>query len=441
MLPIISFVKGLAAVEPTFFDRRQQFGNNFCCTGQVVMRDFDAIEAALTSSQARTLRGGASVLSADNAPNQDVGGRNVFLLLLSDEAAGGNGDREAFRRCMQDYVLNGQSLARQQDDVAKRLLNQLAADYHDMPHGQDGAFFTDTKRGLKKFIICYMHYVLFALDPADDAAMELLSDFHYVRGSAAHYLAVVGSLLERFDLQQHGGMSELKERVATLYENSLVLANFQEARADYSNMRRRELTKLMTSIMAIAALQSPTKIVHTAMGFHPLPTYINRQTSEIIATDHWDALDLDNREAVKLLLLECARLKPPVKATHRVATTSFTVKMGANEQTFPAGTIVSIPMVLGLLDEDFWGKTTYDFDAKRKNLCLYHMGFHSVGDHSAGRVCPGKEIAINMLIDIFVTVGKMRQSLYPKDSSDYRNVLARPLIEKVNDDRIAIYHP
>jgi hypothetical protein len=66
-------------------------------------------------------------------------------------------------------------------------------------------------------------------------------------------------------------------------------------------------------------------------------------------------------------------------------------------------------MSLGLLDSDFWGSTAYEFDAKRENLCPYHMGFHSVGDRSAGRICPGKDIALDMLIDVISTVGKVRR--------------------------------
>jgi hypothetical protein len=34
-----------------------------------------------------------------------------------------------------------------------------------------------------------------------------------------------------------------------------------------------------------------------------------------------------------------------------------------------------------------------------------------VGDRSAGRICPGKDVALDMLVDILVTVGKMRRTL------------------------------
>ena len=107
LLPIISFVEGLIANEPTYLDaKRRALGPNFCCAGQVVLGEFATLETALTSPQARTWRLGTSLLDANHAPNQDIGGRNLFLLSLSDKEAGGSSAHEAFKKCMQKYLLN-----------------------------------------------------------------------------------------------------------------------------------------------------------------------------------------------------------------------------------------------------------------------------------------------------------------------------------------------
>ena len=91
ILPIISFVEGLIANNPTYLDTKKlSLGSNFCCAGQVVLGDFTAVETALTSPQARTWRLGASLLDKNYAPNLDVGGRNLFLLALSDGEVSGN---------------------------------------------------------------------------------------------------------------------------------------------------------------------------------------------------------------------------------------------------------------------------------------------------------------------------------------------------------------
>jgi cytochrome P450 len=407
LLPILSFVEGIIANEPTYLNqKRLAFGSNFCCAGQVVLGEFATLEAALTSPQSRTWRLGTSVLDANHAPNQDVGGRNVFLLSLSDQAGG---DHAAFRQCMQDYILNSAASQRQRDDTARRLLDQLAADYIELPHDQGGAFFTDVQRGWMGFLVHYLHYVLFGLNPDDQDSMHLLSDLHYTRLSAVHYLAGISSLLQTLNLQGHRDLSDLIERAATIYEQSPALVNFQPNDPKYNQMTRRELAKLMTAIMGIAALQGPLHLGYTAMGYRPLPAYKGRQTAEIDVTRHWDELNLDDREAIRLYLLECARLWAPVSATHRIATEPFTAMIAGKERQFPAGTKILIPMSLGLLDEGFWGATTYEFDANRANLCPYHMGFHSVGERHAGRICPGKEVALEMLVDVIRTVGRVRR--------------------------------
>jgi hypothetical protein len=106
-LPIISLIEGLIANEPTYLPiKRLAFGANFCCAGQVVMGEFATLEEALTSPQARGWRLGTSVLDPDLSPNQDVGGRNLFLLSLSDREPDGSSNHAAFRSCMQKYLFN-----------------------------------------------------------------------------------------------------------------------------------------------------------------------------------------------------------------------------------------------------------------------------------------------------------------------------------------------
>jgi hypothetical protein len=410
LLPIVSLIEGFLATEPTYLDRQRiALGANFCCAGQVVLGDFEAIETALTSPQARTWRLGTTPLDADRSPNQDVGGRNVFLLSLSDQQAGGNGDREAFRACMQTYLLNDAAAARQRDPTAVMLLDRLAVDYQEMPHDPGGTFFTDDRRGWMGFLVRYLHYVIFGLDPDDAESIDLLTDLHYTRMGTAHYFAGAGALLEKLDIKGHKDLSHLIERAATIYENSPALADFiQDSSAN--SMTRRELAKLMTSIVSIAALQGPLHLGYTAMGYRPLPAYQGRQTDSIDPTQHWDSIDLDDRAALRLYLLECARIWAPVSATHRVATAPFTATVAGAERTFPTGTKVLIPISLGLLDQSFWGATAYDFNPQRENLCPFHMGFHSVGERSAGRICPGKDIALDMLVDVLRVVGKTRRS-------------------------------
>ena len=408
LMSLISFSEGIIGNNPVYLDaQRQALGPNFCCAGQVVLGEFSTLETTLTSPQARTWRLGTTILSKDHAAGVDDGGRNVFLISLSDREAGGE-DHHAFSKCMRDYLINDTAIARQQDSVAQKLLENLAADYLDMPHGIGEAFFTDDQRGWMGFMVRYLHYVMFGIDP-DSAEIAILTNLHYTSKGTLHYFAG-SSILEQLNLAGFGKLPELIEQVATIYENSPALANFTENSPEYNNMTRRELAKLMVSVMSIAGLQGPLHLGRTAMGYQSLPDYKGRETGKIDVIAHWDALDLDNREEIKLFLLECGRLFMPVSASHRVATEPFTVNMAGRDRTFPAGTKILIPMLLGMLSEDFWGSTAYDFNPQRENLCPFHMGFNSVGDRHAGRICPGKGIALKMLIDVISTVGKARRT-------------------------------
>jgi hypothetical protein len=69
-----------------------------------------------------------------------------------------------------------------------------------------------------------------------------------------------------------------------------------------------------------------------------------------------------------------------------------------------------------MVDEGFWGKTTFQFDHNREKLCPYSMIFHSVGDRSAGRICPGRDIAVEMLVDVLIELGKVRDTGKNKSS-------------------------
>ena len=87
------------------------------------------------------------------------------------------------------------------------------------PTAAGGAFFTDEQRGWMGFLVRYLHYVMFGLDP-NGADIALLTDLHYSRLSPLHYLAEIGSLLQNLNLLKHGDLPDLIERAATVYEQS-----------------------------------------------------------------------------------------------------------------------------------------------------------------------------------------------------------------------------
>merc|ERR1712048_1176542 len=261
---------------------------------------------------------GEHALVAKNLP--DVGSRCVFLLALSDEGAGGTGHHNAFRRCMLEYVFSSDVVDRRQDATSQRLFDQLVEDYFKMPHGQGGAFFTNANAGLTQFYLKYLHYVLFGLDPFDEANMKILAAINPVSGtfSIARYVAPFGYLF---------GWETSLETVGSLYEKSPAFERFKERMPMHQMMTKREFARLMVSIMRIAALQGAPLLSATVMGGERLPPYEGTQTGDIDVTKIWDSLNLDDTDELHRYIWECTRLASPVTVSHRVATESFSCEI------------------------------------------------------------------------------------------------------------------
>ena len=389
-----------------FYHKRLVFGDNFCCQGCVWISDFEQVEKALTSPQARTTNLGAMPMDVNRLPDKTNKGRMTFLLALSDQEAGGNGDREGFRAALDDYIFETESVKqRQTDATAKALLQDLVKDYKEMGHSKE--FFEDPRRGLHGFLMKNLHYVVFNLDPSDEEIIETLNKFHYDGQSAAYYLKGFNKLLDKVN---KNNMPKQAKDVAKIYVESPVISKFVESNPKYHDFTRNEMAYAIKAIMSIAALVGPKTLALNAMGYDPFPAYEGTQTPEIDVTKIWDKLDLENRQDVAHYLYECGRLKLPVATTHRVATEKFTVPIRGKNRTFPKGTKIIVPMSLSMVDKKFWGRTAFEFDHNRENLCPFSMMFNSVGDRDAGRICPGREIAMNVLTDILVELGKVRRS-------------------------------
>lgn len=181
--------------HPPMWDAlKRKWGCNFCASGQVWLGSFTSVEKALTEPQARTFHIGEHPLAAKNLP--DVGSRCVFLLALSDEGAGGTGHHAAFRRCMLEYVFSPDVAERRQDATSEKLFDLLVKDYFSMPHGRDEAFFTDANAGLTPFYLKYLHYVLFGIDPFDEANTKILAALNPVsnKPSIGRYILPFGYL-------------------------------------------------------------------------------------------------------------------------------------------------------------------------------------------------------------------------------------------------------
>lgn len=402
----ISVIEGQAANLPHYLSyKRAAFGENFCCAGQVVLGEWDEVQKALTSPQSRTFRLGTAVMSESRLPKAN--GQTSFLLSLGQKDAGGDGSWEAYNGAFYKYIIGG-AHARQGDPVAQGLMDKLVEDYRNMNHESGGEFFSSTKAGMLPFLNKYLHYCLWNIDPNDnnnkDIIDTLLSFYYGGTPPALYWLNTFGFAYNKINKDIASDIEE----VATIYENSSVLKNFQ--RNEVNGISRRKMAELIIPIMGIAATQGPKHLIFIAMGENPIREYKEGvDTTQIKPTDFWDKLDLNDSDEVGDYLLECGRLDQPVGHTHRVAMEEFSVEMMGKKRTFPKDTIISIPINMCCVNRDVYGDSVFEFDHKRDNLRETSTIFHSVGDKHAGRICPGRGFAMRMMTEILQRTGKVRR--------------------------------
>jgi len=416
LIPLYSNIGGIVSNADSAHKQRLMFGNNFVYCGEVCLSGFSDVAHAITTPQARTFRLGRTPHAPRRMP-KGVGGRNIWMLSLSQKGAGGDGTHEALRKSMEDHIIGADALKRQKDPVAQLIVHQLLVDYKAMTRVQRKGWLGRNKKIVtnEKFLTDnwlmfwtrYMHYCLFGINPLDETKINVIRNFFYKSNkplAVLYYATLVGPLVGLLT-----GTPKGIKKVTKIYEESPALATFLEAQGE-NPIQNNELAKAMIPIMVIAGMVGPMTLAGTSLGFVPLAEH-QFAKKKIDVTKVWDKIDLDSKTEVEQYIYECGRLDQPVSATHRVATEPFTVKIGGRDRTFPTGTTVNIPIGLSMVNEDFWGDTTYEFDHKRENLCPFSMIFHSVGTVTNGRVCPGKYLAMNLITDLVVGMGKIRREL------------------------------
>ena len=405
---LITLYQSVAANKGSYLYRQRLIhGPNFVCAGGVWLSQYSDVKKNLLEPQARAFKLAPAQLRKSVLPASNFGHRFNFLLSLSQRGAGGNGDWEAYRLCMEDTLFAEKTSLRLKDETSKALIQNLAEDYQATSFGQGRSFYTDNNSGLKDFLARYLHYVIFGLDPFDEAIMKEIKTLHYDMISAAYHIAVLGPILQflRFGRK----WPKQIQIVAKIYEESPAISSLLRGQDTFNNMSQTELSLLMATIMSLAGMVGPLTLADIVLGNRKLCPFQGKNTDQINVESFWDMLDLDNREEVKRYIYECGRLRHPVSNTHKVAQEFFVARIRNRDVEFSKGTIIFIPMQLASIDENEYGKSTFHFDYNRKNLCSRSTIFHSIGEETNGRICPGKNVAEEMLIDVLIALGKIRK--------------------------------
>lgn len=398
--------EGFDANNPDYLtNKRAAFGENFCTAGQVVLGSYNAVVDSIMNPQARTFKLGTANLDPKHLPGKLKLGpkRSIFLLVLSQKGAGGDGTHEGVRAAFFRYLVNADATNRQSDKIGQALMDQLVEDYETMPRKE---FFASKDRGMDDFFIKYVHYCLFGINPHDTKKMKTLYDFYYGNMATLWYFRGIGSI---FNILKKFVISRGLRKVIKIYEDSPAIKALPENDPIFASMSRFEFAHAVLPVMAIAAMVGPKHILHAAMGNNKMPVYKEDKVKMDVPAI-WKTIDLDDAKEVDAFIHEVGRLWCPVGHTHRVATEEFTVKMLGKDRTFPKGTVVSIPINMSMINKNVWGQNAFHFDHKRENVEKDNMIFHSVGSKHGGRICPGKWFAMNMMREILVKCGKVHQA-------------------------------
>jgi len=230
------------------------------------------------------------------------------LLALSQKGAGGDGMHEAASMAFMQFTV-AKSGSRQQDPVAKALIAQLAEDYKTKPK----RFFTNNREcGLFPFMIRYLHYCLFGINPLDKEKFDTLYDFFYANkanSAAAYYIAGVGTAV---NVVEKGKFHTLLPKVVKIYEESPHFATMPESFSS-KKLSKFEVAHLCMPIMSIAATVGPKTLLFFSMGHQKFKNFLKGNTlKEVNVLKIWDQIDLDDRAEVERYLYECGRISMPV---------------------------------------------------------------------------------------------------------------------------------
>jgi hypothetical protein len=359
------------------------------------MGGFDQVRDSLSNPQRRTFNLGEHPLLAGHLP--DVArSRNVFLLALSDNGAGGDGSHYAFRQCFIDTCMQHWK-QRMKDETANRLFADLTSDYTSLP--PDEFFGSPLTAGLPKFAVRYLHYLIFGIDPYDEATHKLMYDFFNGEAPLTYFLWPFGSL------SSHG---TALEQVISIYEQSPALADFK-MQAKYNDMTKRELASLSAVIMRMAGVQGFQQASRVVLGAWGLAGFWPASPGWVDQKEVWDTLDLGNETELRLYTIECLRLDAPVSVVHRVAQSDFDVVQHEMVTRFPAGTKIAIPLALANVDPVFWGSTSLEFNLNRAGLEENFMSFNSYQSHR-DRECPARALVLDTLVELLNRLGQVRRS-------------------------------
>ena len=325
-------------------------------------------------------------------------GDDTFLLSL-DSLGEPDEPHALLRGLMFDYLLDDAAAARaaMSDANTRALLTTFKAAYEQQRAAGE---FLWSDRELPELVLRWVHYALFGvlLDSAQYETLRLLylaGDGSSPSGTKYHFFPGGGLVGGRETVAGTGRrMSELRAAAVELYVRSPGLRDYR----DDAPLGKRDFCVAMLPIMTLAGIAGP---LSAAQGL--LRGQWHGEVPDAFP------LPVDDREKLRLVVLESQRLRPSVFGTALEPRTPFTLQIGGAAVTFPPGTPLVLNYRTAGTQESVWHKPRhflpYERAAQLWGPQSSFWAFNSAGDKTGGdlrtgRMCPGRDLALTFLLDL-----------------------------------------
>lgn len=343
-----------------FLTRRQKaVGPNFAALGKLIVGEYREVAPRLMGPQARGPYLGRLRLLEDRFSP-------YFLLFLSNRA----GPEAKLHRQVRDLLhrlVLGPAVERASRPDARALIEDFvskAAEKGDPPS------IVRILADLQTVVLRYVLLVLLELR-LDERQTETLRSLIF---SFTPFTSMILSRARPFALpwttgRVRNGEDELCRRI----DESPPMARFAEL--DSAGLDRQAFVKALAQMIAIAGCQGGLTMATGLLT--QVPTELPK--------------NLDDREEVRRVVLECLRRHAPVNNVNVLATEEVTLEIAGKEERFPAGTVLALSIGLASLDGGEFADPLA-FRPERPNLCPAMLNFNGVGE-GGPRQCPGRGVA------------------------------------------------
>ena len=402
------------------------FGENYCCGQKVVVSEPALLEESLTSPAGRGFCLHMYGMRESALKHNTIGGETAFLLALPNDDDP-NSQHARLRQLMFAHCTGDAAAARARvdDPVMGALLWDLRGKVASDPENTTNLHFPT-------FIVRAIHYCLLNLE-LDDETFDLVFRANVTPLDAGEFpphgseFLLAAPNLMGDDKVAH--LPALHAKIEKAYAAALVKAGFE---SDFCTAL--EFGRALVPIMALAGVFGP---LDALLNLFPEHHKWSKLAKPLEAAPDF-AWPWDDRDKLRLCLLEAQRLGPGVYGTTQVSRTSFKAVIAGERVAFPAGTKMMLNYRNYGKREDVFGADPAawrPYDRAKVNWgpearCPF---FNSVGDRTAGadaaaaaglhpracgRICPGRDLALELLASAL-------QVLRAPTDDDAKRVLGR----------------